>query len=91
MNLLQIVDLLELGSREQKTSYATPLKLVALGRVMGLDHNTRVIDYGCGEGQALILWGKYFGISGIGVEKSRDSCNIAERGSRRRGFRGKSR
>ena len=37
MNLLQLVDLLELGSMDQKTSYATPLKLLALGRVMGLE------------------------------------------------------
>jgi hypothetical protein len=62
MDLLQLVDLLELGSREQKTSYATPLKLVALGRVMGLNPETRVIDYGCAKAQALILWAQYFGI-----------------------------
>ena len=77
MDLLHLVELLELGSTEQKTSYATPLKLMALGKVMGLDENTKVIDYGCGKGQALILWGRHFGISGIGIEISEGFCEIA--------------
>jgi SAM-dependent methyltransferase len=77
MDLLELVDLLALGSTEQKTSYATPLKLVALGAVMGLDARSRVIDYGCARGQALILWAKYFGVSGLGIEKSEDFCRIA--------------
>ena len=79
IDLLQLVDLLDLGSREQKTSYATPLKLVALGRVIGLNRYTNVIDYGCGMGQALILWAKYLGISGLGIEKSRAFCDIAQK------------
>ncbi len=77
MDLLELVDILALGSTEQKTSYATPLKLLALGKVMGLDRDTRVIDYGCGRGEALILWATYFGITGIGVEKSERFCDIA--------------
>ena len=78
MDLLHLVELLELGSTEQKTSYATPLKLVALGKVMGLNPHTTVIDYGCAKGQALILWGKYFGISGVGIEISEGFCRTAE-------------
>ena len=89
MDLLQIVDLLELGSREQKTSYATPLKLAALGRVMGLGHNTEVIDHGCGKGQTLILWGKYFGISGMGIDRSRSFCDIAEQRVKEEGLSGR--
>jgi SAM-dependent methyltransferase len=78
LDLLQVVDLLELGRTEQKTSYVTPLKLVALGRVMGLDRDTRVIDYGCAKAEALILWGTYFGVSGVGIEQSEQFCRIAE-------------
>jgi SAM-dependent methyltransferase len=88
MDLLQLVDLLELGSREQKTSYATPLKLVALGKVMGLNQGTRVIDYGCGKAQALLLWGRYFGISGLGIEISRRFCEEAEERLRETGLSG---
>jgi SAM-dependent methyltransferase len=77
LDLLQLVDLLQLGRTEQKTSYVTPLKLVALGRVMGLDQDTTVIDYGCAKAEALILWGTYFGISGVGIELSERFCRIA--------------
>jgi SAM-dependent methyltransferase len=86
MDLLRLVEMLELGSKEQKTSYATPLKLVALGKVMELGQDTRVIDFGCGKGQALILWGKYFGISGVGIDVSREFCNIAEEGLKAAGL-----
>ena len=77
VDLLQLVELLELGGTEQKTSYVTPLKLVALGQVMGLNERTRVIDYGCAKAEALILWGRYFEISGLGIELSERFCEIA--------------
>ena len=78
MDLLQLVDLLQLGRTEQKTSYATPLKLVALGRVVGLNPDTTVIDFGCAKAEALILWAEYFGISGVGIEISERFCEIAQ-------------
>jgi SAM-dependent methyltransferase len=77
MDLLRLVDLLQLGRTEQKTSYVTPLKLVALGRVMGMDRDTRIVDYGCAKAEALILWGTTFGISGLGIEASEQFCDIA--------------
>lgn len=77
MDLLQLVDLLELADMDQKTSYATPLKLVALGKIMGLNARSRVIDFGCAKAKALILWAQYFGISGIGVELSEGFCTEA--------------
>jgi SAM-dependent methyltransferase len=85
VDLLQLVDLLELADLDQKTSYATPLKLVALGKTMGLNGNTRVIDFGCAKAKALILWARYFRITGVGIELSERFCQeasarIAERG-----------
>ena len=77
LDLMSIVELLELGSTEQKTSYVTPLKLMALGKVMGLGSETRVIDFGCAKAKALILWGKYMQIKGVGVEINERFCEIA--------------
>jgi SAM-dependent methyltransferase len=74
MDLLQLVDLLELADTDQKTSYATPLKLITAGRLLGLDEDTYVIDFGCAEAKALSLWARYFGSSGIGVELSERFC-----------------
>jgi cyclopropane fatty-acyl-phospholipid synthase-like methyltransferase len=78
VDLLHLVDLLELADMDQKTSYATPLKLVALGKILGLDTSSRVIDFGCARAKALILWAKYFGISGIGVELGEQFCQEAQ-------------
>ena len=78
MDLLDLVDLLELADLNQKTSYATPLKLAALGKIMGLGPGSRVIDFGCAQTKALILWAKCFGISGLGIELSERFCREAQ-------------
>ncbi len=77
MDLLRMVELLELGRTEQKTSYVTPLKLVALGKVMGLGPETRVVDFGCAKGEALLLWAKYMQVSGLGIELDARFAQIA--------------
>jgi cyclopropane fatty-acyl-phospholipid synthase-like methyltransferase len=77
VDLLQLVDLLEFADMDQKTSYATPLKLIALGKIMGLNANSQVIDFGCAKAKALILWARYFGISGIGIELGERFCREA--------------
>jgi SAM-dependent methyltransferase len=68
INLLELVDALELT--ESVRSMATPLKLVALGKVAGMQPGNRVIDFGCGMGEALALWAQYFGIRGTGIDLS---------------------
>jgi SAM-dependent methyltransferase len=77
LDLSQLVNLLELADTDQKTSYATPLKLVALGQIMGLNQDSQVIDFGCAKAKALILWARYFGISGLGIELSEGFCTEA--------------
>jgi SAM-dependent methyltransferase len=47
---------------------STPEKIVRAGRVMGLKEGMRVIDFGCGFGEALALWAEQFGISGVGID-----------------------
>jgi len=77
MDLLQVVQLLELSRTEQRTSYLTPLKAVALGKFMELGPETRVIDFGCAKGEALLLWAQYLQISGLGVELDEAFAEIA--------------
>ena len=76
MNLLELVELLELDNLK-KTSYASPLKLVAIGKTLNFNSNTRVIDFGCGRGSALKLWGEYFDVSGEGIEQYEPYCKQA--------------
>ncbi|UCD08762.1 MAG: methyltransferase domain-containing protein, partial [Dehalococcoidales bacterium] len=45
-------------------------KILAVGDVLNLNANSRVIDFGCGKGELLTLWAEKFGISGTGVDIS---------------------
>jgi SAM-dependent methyltransferase len=63
----------------------TPEKLIRVGEVAGLKPGDRVIDFGCGFGETLILWADRFGISGVGIDIRPYACEraakrIAERG-----------
>ena len=59
MNLLELVELLELDNLRIIT-YSAPIKVVATGKILGFDSSTNVIDFGCGMGEALALWGERF-------------------------------
>jgi bifunctional DNA-binding transcriptional regulator/antitoxin component of YhaV-PrlF toxin-antitoxin module len=76
LNLLGLVELLALDNLDIIT-YASPLKLVATGKILGFNSKTKLIDFGCGRGDALDLWGKYFGVIGIGIEINNSFCDIA--------------
>jgi cyclopropane fatty-acyl-phospholipid synthase-like methyltransferase len=56
---------------------STPEKIVRAGRVMGLKEGMRVIDFGCGFGEALALWAEQFGISGVGIDIREYACGRA--------------
>ncbi|MDR0980462.1 MAG: methyltransferase domain-containing protein [Methanocalculaceae archaeon] len=43
-------------------------KLLQAGKIAGLGLGKRVLDIGCGNGTALSLWHKAFGITGTGIE-----------------------
>lgn len=75
MNVLNLVELLEIDARV--TSMATPLKLAAVGKVAGLGQGSRVIDFGCGRGDALTLWAQCFGIRGVGIDRDQEFCREA--------------
>jgi cyclopropane fatty-acyl-phospholipid synthase-like methyltransferase len=63
--------------------YASPLKVVAVGKILGFNSDTKVIDFGCGRGDVLNLWGRYFGVNGIGIEACSEFCEIVPRMYRR--------
>ena len=51
--------------------------LVAAGEAAGLDEAATVIDFGCGNGTALILFAGVFGASGTGIDARPDACGTA--------------
>lgn len=52
----------------------TPEKVIHIGRVAGMKEGARVIDFGCGYGEALILWAQAFGVFGIGIDIRPHAC-----------------
>ncbi len=55
----------------------TPEKILAAGRVAGMGAGRRVIDFGCGYAEPLILWARAFNISGVGIDIRPFACEKA--------------
>lgn len=53
-------------------------KVLAAGQAAGLREGSRVVEVGCGNGTILALWGREYGISGLGIETREDACTRAE-------------
>jgi SAM-dependent methyltransferase len=66
MEFLELKDI-----SEQYMELINPIsaeKVLAAGKALGLQPGHRVIDFGCGFGEALALWGRHYGISGVGID-----------------------
>src|SRR5512138_1358433 len=66
----------------------TPEKIIKLGKLLKLKKGSRVIDFGCGCAEPLTLWAEKFGITGIGVDISKDFCDRAREKLDKRGLLG---
>ena len=52
-------------------------KILRVGKILALQPGQRVIDFGCGFGEMLALWGKNFNISGVGIDIRPYACERA--------------
>jgi SAM-dependent methyltransferase len=81
MELLDLVTELEVDS--PAANAVSPLRLLTIGKYLGLKAGQRVIDFGCGRGEMLCLWARCFGTTGVGVDTHRaslaDAVTRAER------------
>ena len=57
----------------------SPEKVTKIGRMAGLNENSRVIEFGAGYGEILTLWAENFGISGIGIDIRPHVCERARK------------
>jgi len=56
----------------------SPEKIITLGKYLGLKKGSRVIDFGCGFAEPLVLWAEEFGISGTGIDIRPHACERAK-------------
>jgi SAM-dependent methyltransferase len=71
---MRFFDILDIG--EADLDILSPVsgeQLIMVGKYLGLNPQSRIIDFGCGKGELLSLWGQHFGISGLGID-IRKSC-----------------
>ena len=76
MDIWQLIDI-----SEQNLALVNPIapqKVIEAGQAAGLNQDSRVIEFGAGYGEILKIWGKAFGISGLGVEIRETACQRAK-------------
>ena len=64
----------------------SPEKIITLGKMLRLNSDSRVIDFGCGFGEVLALWVEQFGISGEGIDIREFACQRARQRIASAGF-----
>lgn len=84
MDFFDLVDLSE--QHIELVNPTSPEKILALGRAIGLEEGTRVIDFGAGYAEVLILWAEAFGIRGKGIEIREKACGRARQKLAARGL-----
>ena len=84
---MEFFDLMSIAHRYMDIlNPSTPEKIIKLGKLLKLKKGDRVIDFGCGCAEPLILWAEEFGITGIGIDISGDFCDRAEKKLSMRGL-----
>src|SRR5512137_1694764 len=54
-------------------------KIILVGKMLGMGPGKKVIDFGSGYAEPLILWAEQFGIKGLGVELREACCKRARK------------
>lgn len=66
------IDFFELKNiAEQFIEIVNPVsaeKIIRVGEVVGMKEGDKIIDFGCGYAEPLILWAEKFGINAVGIE-----------------------
>jgi len=77
---MDFFDLMSISHRYMEIlNPSTPEKIIKLGKLLRLKEGNRVIDFGCGCAEPLIIWAEEFGTTGIGVDISEDFCDRAKK------------
>ena len=84
---MDFFDLVTISERTMElVNPSTPEKILKLGRFLRLQEGSRVIDFGCGYAEALVLWAEAYGISGVGIDIRQSACDRARQKVEARGL-----
>jgi SAM-dependent methyltransferase len=87
---VKFLDLKDISEQYMELANPTsPEKLIKVGQIAGMKARDRVIDFGCGYAEPLILWAERFGISGVGLDIRPYACTRAEKKIAKKGLAGR--
>lgn len=84
---MEFWDLIDIAAREMELE--NPIsqeKIVTLGSFLRLREGSRVIDFGCGFAEPLLLWAEHYGISAVGIDVRPYACDRARKKVEDRGL-----
>ena len=87
MNFLELKDISE--QFMVLANPTSPENLIKAGEIANMKAGDRVIDFGCGYAEPLIIWAERFGISGVGLDIRQKACDRAEWRIEKKGLAGK--
>ncbi|MHB0874650.1 MAG: SAM-dependent methyltransferase [Anaerolineae bacterium] len=75
---MQFLELKDISERFMEIlNPSTPEKVLKVGEMAGMQPGQRIIDFGTGFAEPLVLWAERFGISGVGIDVRPDACRRA--------------
>ncbi len=84
---MKFLDLKDISEQFMELANPTsPEKLIKAGQIAGMNAGDRVIDFGCGFAEPLVLWAERFGISGVGIDIRPYACERARKKIDERGL-----
>lgn len=86
---MEFFDLMSISHRYMELlDPTTPEKIIKLGKLLKLNKGSHVIDFGCGCANPLTIWAEEFGITGVGIDISKDFCDRARDNLAKKGLSG---
>ncbi len=77
---MKFLDLKDIAEQYMELINPTsPEKLIKAGQIAGMKAGDKVIDFGCGFAEPLVLWAEQFGISGLGIDVRPKACERADK------------
>ena len=76
---MKFLDLKNISERTMELLNPTSAeKIIKAGQIARLKPGDKVIDFGCGFAEPLVLWAERFGISGVGIDLRPYACQRAQ-------------
>ncbi len=72
---MEFFDLVDISEKYMEIiNPSSPEKILKIGKFLRLEPGKKVIDFGCGFAEPLVLWAEAYGIDGVGIDIRPNAC-----------------